>query len=117
MGDRMKGGVLPGTADLVILKAVSEGPLHGFAISRLLRERSSGAVELQDAALYQGLHRLARKGWVEAEWGISETNRRARFYSLTPQGRRELSREEALFRRYVSGVLRILSPEDGLAQG
>lgn len=107
----MKGGVLPGTADLMILKAVSEGPLHGFAISRLLRERSSGAVELQDAALYQGLHRLARKGWVEAEWGLSETNRRARFYSLTSRGRRELVREEALFRRYVDGVLRILAPE------
>lgn len=117
MGERMKGGVLPGTADLVILKAVSEGPLHGFAISRLLRERSSGAVELQDAALYQGLHRLARKGWVEAEWGISETKRRARFYRLTPQGKKELSREEALFRRYVDGVLSILAPEEGVAGG
>jgi transcriptional regulator len=108
----MKGGVLPGTADLVILKAVSEGPLHGFAISRLLRERSSGAVELQDAALYQGLHRLARKGWVEAEWGLSETNRRARFYRLTARGRGELAREEAFFRRYVDGVFRILSPKN-----
>ncbi|MEJ2541146.1 MAG: PadR family transcriptional regulator [Gemmatimonadota bacterium] len=111
MGERMKGGVLPGTADLVILKAVSDGPLHGFAISKLLKERSSGAVELQDAALYQGLHRLARKGWVEAEWGISETNRRARFYRLTAEGRRQLDREEKLFRRYVSGVLRILTTE------
>lgn len=111
MGERMKGGVLPGTADLVILKALAEGPLHGFGVSRILRERSGGAVELQDAALYQGLHRLARKGWVRAEWGLSDTNRRARFYELTAEGRRQLVREESLFRSYVEGVLKILAAE------
>jgi transcriptional regulator len=108
----MKGGVIPGTVDLVILRAVSEGPVHGFGISRSLSDRSGGVVELQDAALYQALHRLTRQGLLEAEWGISETNRRAKFYRLTAAGQKQLSREESHFRRYVEGVMRILAPEN-----
>ncbi len=111
MGERMGGGVLPGTVDLVILRALAEEPLHGFGISRRLRERSEGVVELQDAALYQALHRLARQGLLEAEWGVSETNRRARFYQLTTAGRKRLAQEESQFRRYVAGVMRVLGPE------
>lgn len=113
MGERMTGGVLPGTVDLVILKALADGPLHGFGISRLLRRQSGGVVELQDAALYQALHRMARQGLLESEWGTSESNRRAKFYRLTPSGRKQLAREERSFRAYVDGVLRILSPEGG----
>ena len=115
MGERLTGGVLPGTVDLVILKALSNGPLHGFGISRLLRQRSDGAVELQDAALYQALHRMARQGLLDSEWGTSETNRRARFSRLTPAGRKQLAREERSFRDYVDGVMRILAP--GPARG
>ncbi|UCC24936.1 MAG: PadR family transcriptional regulator [Gemmatimonadales bacterium] len=115
MGERMTGGVLPGTVDLVILKALAERPLHGFGISRLLRRQSGGVVELQDAALYQALHRMARQGLLESEWGTSESNRRAKFYRLTPSGRKQLAREEQSFRTYVDGVLRILSPEGGRA--
>ena len=107
----MTSGVLPGTVDLVILRAVSEGPLHGFGISRCLRERSKGVVELQDAALYQALHRLSRQGLLTATWGLSESNRRARFYELTAQGQQQLVREETFFRDYVEGVMRILAPE------
>lgn len=110
MGERISGGVIPGTVDLVILRALADGPLHGFAISRLLSERSDGAVELQDAALYQALHRLAGQGLLQAEWGVSDTNRRARFYELTREGRKRLAREERDFRRYVEGVFRILAP-------
>lgn len=115
MGERMKGGVIPGTVDLVILRAVAEGPLHGFGISRSLSDRSEGVVELQDAALYQALHRLTRQGLLEAEWGVSETNRRAKFYRLTAAGRRQLASEENHFRRYVEGVMRILAPESARA--
>lgn len=108
--------VLPGTVELVILRALVDGPLHGFGISRTLRERSDGVVELQDAALYQALHRMAREGLIEGEWGRSESNRRARFYRLTPAGRRRLGVEERDFRQYVEGVFRILAPEpDGEA--
>ena len=106
---------MPGTADLLILKALAEGPAHGFGISRLLKERSEGVVELQDAALYQALHRMARQGWVEAEWGISDRGRRAKFYHLTPQGTRRLAREERDFRTYVEGVFRILTFNGGTA--
>jgi PadR family transcriptional regulator PadR len=72
-------------------------------------------VELQDAALYQALHRMARQGLLESEWGMSDTNRRAKFYRLTAAGQKQLAREERSFRAYVEGVLRILSPESGRA--
>ena len=111
MGERISGGVIPGTVDLVVLRAVADGPLHGFGISKRLEERSGGVVELGDAALYQALHRLARQGLLKAEWGLSERNRRARFYTLTADGKRRLEHEEHHFRRYVEGVLRILAHE------
>lgn len=109
MGKRNEQGIMPGTADLLILKALSDGPAHGFGISRALRERSEGVVDLQDAALYQALHRMARQGWVEAEWGISDRGRRAKFYHLTAQGVKRLVREESDFRAYVEGVFRVLA--------
>lgn len=115
MGKRNEQGILPGTADLLILKAVSEGPAHGFGISRVLKERSEGVVDFQDAALYQALHRMARQGWVESEWGVSDRGRRAKFYQLTPQGVKRLAREESDFRTYVEGVFRILAFDSGSA--
>lgn len=103
--------VLPGTVELVILRTLADGPLHGFALSRRLLDRSDGIVEVQDAALYQALHRMARQGLIEGEWGRSDNNRRARFYRLTAKGRRRLAVEERDFRRYVEGVFRILAPD------
>lgn len=110
MADKKEGGVIPGTVDLIILRTLADGPLHGFGISRSLRDRSGGVVELQDAALYQALHRLSRQGLLQAEWGVSDSNRRAKFYELTEKGSRQLAREEAHFRRYVDAVMRVLSP-------
>ena len=115
MGRRNEAGILPGTADLLILKALADGPAHGFGISRSLKERSEGVVEMQDAALYQALHRMARQGWVEAEWGVSDRGRRAKFYRLTAAGTRRLAREEKDFRRYVEGVFRVLASGEGAA--
>lgn len=115
MGKRITTGVLPGTADLVILRALLEGPLHGFGISRYLRRRSGGVVDLQDAALYQALHRLSRKGLLAAEWGLSDSKRRARFYALTPEGAKQLALEEKSFRDYVEGVFKILGSEPASA--
>ena len=80
-------GLLPGTVDLVILQTLTHGALHGFGVSRSIRARSEGELELQDAALYQALHRLERAGWIEAEWGVSDKGRRAKFYHLTAAGR------------------------------
>ena len=103
-------GLLPGTVDLIILQTLTQGPRHGFAVSRSIRARSDGVLELQDAALYQALHRMEESGWVDAEWGISEKGKRAKYYRLTPAGRRQLDREAHFWRSYAGAVARILSP-------
>jgi PadR family transcriptional regulator len=105
-------GLLPGTVDLVILQTLTGGPLHGFEVSRTLRARSDGILDLQDAALYQALHRMEESGWIEAEWGISEKGKRARFYHLTRAGRGQLRREEGFWRRYAGAVFKILDPAE-----
>ena len=84
--------VLRGTLDLMILQALKHGPEHGFGITRWIRERSGDVLNVEDGALYPALHRLVERGWIAAEWGVSENNRRARFYSLTPAGRRARAR-------------------------
>jgi PadR family transcriptional regulator PadR len=103
-------GLLPGTVDLVILQTLTEGPLHGFAVSRSVRARSDGALELQDSALYQALHRMENAGWIEAEWGVSDKGRRAKYYRLTDAGRRQLEREVGFWRRYSAAVFKVLEP-------
>ncbi len=106
-------GLLPGTVDLVILQTLTHGTLHGFGISRSIRARSDGALELRDAALYQALHRMERAGWVQAEWGVSDRGRRAKFYDLTAAGRRQLEREVGFWERYAEGVFKVLRPATG----
>jgi PadR family transcriptional regulator, regulatory protein PadR len=100
--------LLQGTVDILILKALSFGRQHGYGISRWIRERSEGALGLEDAGLYQALHRLERRGVVLASWGLSENNRRARFYELTAEGRRELKAETGTWRQYAAAVFRVL---------
>ncbi len=100
--------LLQGTVDVLILKTLPHSPMHGYAVSRLIRERTQGVVGLDDAALYQALHRLASKGWVEAEWGLSENNRRAKYYQVTPKGQEQLQAEAAAWRRYATAVLSVL---------
>ena len=100
--------LLHGTVAVLILKALTWGPMHGYDISRTIRQRSEGALGLEDAALYQALHRLEHKGWIEAEWGLSENNRRAKFYRLTNEGRRQLETEVTSWRAYVDAVSKVL---------
>jgi len=103
-------GLLPGTVDLVILQTLTQGPLHGFAVSRSIRARSEGILELQDAALYQALHRIEKSGWIEAEWGVSEKGRRAKFYRLTRAGTRQLKSETSFWQKYAEAVSKVLEP-------
>ena len=110
MSPRRERSVLPGTVELLILRMLSEEAMHGFAISRGLHARSEGAIDVQDAALYQALHRLSKEGLIEGEWGLSDNNRRARFYRLTNAGKLRLTTEERDFRRYIEGVFRVLGP-------
>jgi transcriptional regulator len=106
--ERSPPELMQGTADILILKAVSWGPIHGFAISKWLRLATDGCLGFEDAGLYQALHRLERSRWVRSEWGLSANNRRAKYYELTPLGRRQLQREAATWRNYAAAVARVL---------
>jgi PadR family transcriptional regulator PadR len=100
--------VLQGTLDMLVLKALALGPQHGYGITAWIRQRTEGDLDVEDGALYQALHRLENKGWIDAEWGISDNNRRARFYRLTAGGRRELRSAEGNWRRYARAVFRVI---------
>lgn len=104
--------LMKGTLDAMVLKALSFGPRHGYAVTRWIRRRTDGALEVEDAALYQALHRLQERGWAEAEWGLSENNRKAKYYALTVAGRRQLRRESASIRRYVDALFKVLEAEE-----
>ena len=100
--------LLQGTLDLLVLGAIRPKPIHGYGIATVIDERSGGQLQVDDAALYQALHRLERQGCVDAEWGASENNRRARYYSLTPKGRRRLAEQTAYWRSYSRALDAIL---------
>ena len=100
--------LLQGTVDLLILRALQGGPAHGYAVSRWVRERTDGVLSMEDAALYQALHRLEARGWIESEWGLSENNRRAKYYALTSVGRRQLRSEVSAWRRYAEAVFKVI---------
>jgi PadR family transcriptional regulator len=102
--------LLQGTLDLLVLQALAWGQMHGYGISRLIRERTNEVLLVEDAALYQALHRLERKGCIASEWGVSDNNRRAKYYSLTTSGRRLLRREAEDFRRYAGAIFAVLDP-------
>ena len=101
--------LLPGTLELLILKALRPAPRHGYAIVEHLRVASDDVLRIGESALYPALQRLLLKGWVKAEWGTSENNRRARYYPLTAAGRRQLAAEQAEFERMVSLIQRVLA--------
>ena len=100
--------LLYGTLDVLVLKTLSWRPMHGYAVSGWIRQRTDGALELDDAALYKALHRLEQQGFVESEWGLSENNRRAKYYQLTERGRRQLREESSVWRRYAAAVSSVL---------
>ena len=97
-----------GTLDLLILKTLAPGPRHGWAISERIQQISSSVLQVQQGSLYPALHRLERRGWIEAEWGVSDNNRRAKYYSLTRSGRKQLSEEESAWRKLAAAVAQVL---------
>ena len=103
-------GLMQGTVDVLILKTLAWTSMHGYGISVWLKERTNGELVVEDAALYQALHRLERKGLVESEWGVSDLNRRAKFYSITRAGRSRLKTETAAIQRYVKALYKVLEP-------
>jgi PadR family transcriptional regulator, regulatory protein PadR len=100
--------LLPGTLDLLILRALLPGPMHGYGIARRLQQVSEDVLQVGESSLYPALQRLLLNGWLKAEWGASENNRRARYYTLTPSGRKQLAREREEFTRIVGAIQKIL---------
>src|ERR1700748_545863 len=103
--------LMNGTLDVLVLRALSWGSMHGYAVSRWIHQRTDGVLEIEDAPLYKALHRLERAGFVSAEWGLSEKNRRARYYTLTAAGRRQFAAQESVWRQYAAAVFKVLAPE------
>ncbi len=100
--------LLHGTLDALVLKTLSWGPRHGYAVAAWIRETSNDDLQVEEGALYTSLHRLEKRGWVESEWGLSENNRKAKYYQLTAAGRQQLRAQMTRWTRYASAVFRVL---------
>src|SRR5215212_11112855 len=101
--------LLQGTLDVLVLRALSWGPMHGYGIARFIRGGSDGSFRIIDGALYTSLHRMEERGWIEAEWGTSDKGKRAKFYRLTTAGRRAMREETATWNDYVAAVARVMT--------
>ena len=111
----MREGFLQGTLDVLVLKALAWGPRHGYGVARWIRSTTDEALSLEEGALYTALHRLEKRGWLDSEWGLSENNRRAKFYSLTAAGERELRQGARDWTAYAEAVFKVLRAQPGEA--
>jgi PadR family transcriptional regulator PadR len=102
--------LLHGTLDMLILRTLQWGPQHGYAIGQTIRAQSSDVLQVEAGSLYPALQRLAKKGWVRAKWDVTEANQRAKFYRLTPEGKRQLLREESRWTELVNAISRVMKP-------
>ena len=113
LGNKMrkeKMDLLQGTLDLLILKSLKPGPMHGFGLSVLIRQMSEELLRVEQGSLYPGLYRLERRGWIESAWGVSENNRKAKFYKLTPAGRKQLVEETSNWEKLSRAINLVLKP-------
>lgn len=101
--------LLQGTLDVLVLKTLSWGPRHGYAVARGLQQLTDDVLLIEEGSLYPALHRMERKGWVESEWGLSENNRRAKYYKLTPDGRKQLRAEASTWSVFAGAVSKVLT--------
>jgi len=108
MTSKQKADLLQGTLDLLILKALSLGPMHGYGVGQRIMQMAEETLKIEEGSLYPALYRLEEKEWIKSEWGISENNRRARFYKLTPAGRKQLNIEEENWQRFVLAIGKVL---------
>ena len=104
-----KNEILPGTLGMLILRVLQPGPIHGYAIAQRIHTLSKELLQVEEGSLYPALQRMLMKGWVKAEWGISETNRKVRFYKLTAEGRRQLQSEIEDFDRVLQGIQSVMA--------
>jgi PadR family transcriptional regulator PadR len=109
MTSKQKADLLQGTLDLLILKALSLGPMHGYGVGQRIMQMAEEMLKIEEGSLYPALYRLEEKEWIKSEWGVSENNRRARFYKLTPAGRKQLNIEEENWQRFALAMGKVLS--------
>ncbi len=107
---RSRTEIPPGTLEMLILKTLTRGPMHGYGIAQYIQQTTEDVLQVEEGSLYPALQRMLIKGWVKAEWGQSENNRRARYYHLTPAGRKQLSLEISEFERVTQAIARVLQP-------
>jgi PadR family transcriptional regulator PadR len=106
--DKARNGLLPGTLDMLVLQTLTHGHLHGYAIAQLLQRISGDVLQVEEGSLYPALQRLELNGWIDGEWGVSSNNRRARFYKLTPGGRKRLSAETGRYKEMAGAIARVI---------
>ncbi len=110
---RRQMNLLQGTLDVLVLKALAHNPRHGYGVAEWVRNTTDGTLQVEDGALYTSLHRMEKRGWIAAEWGVSENNRRAKYYSLTGAGRAELAKASGDWARYAEAVFKVLGSQEG----
>jgi transcriptional regulator len=108
----MRLDLLQGTLDMLILKALSRGPMHGYGIAQWLQRTTDDALAVEEGSLYPALHRMMRRGWLAARWGVSDNNRRAKYYTLTTEGRGQLSLETSTWDAFILAVAKVLRATD-----
>src|SRR3954454_8008979 len=108
--ERLDG--LQGTLDLLILRTLQWGPQHGHGIGQSIRAKSDELLQVEHGSLYPALHRLRREGWIESEWGVTSNNQRAKFYRLTPAGKKQLQIEESRWKLFVKAMTRVMRPQE-----
>lgn len=112
MASSEKLDVLQGTLDLLILRTLQWGPQHGHGIGQVIRAKSDDLLQVEHGSLYPALHRLRRAGWIESEWGVTQNKQRAKFYRLTPKGKKQLAREETKWQLFVKAMATVTSPQE-----
>ena len=110
---RRQMNLLQGTLDVLVLKALAHHPRHGYGVAEWVRDTTDGTLQIEDGALYTSLHRMEKRGWIAAEWGVSANNRRAKYYSLTGSGREQLEKASTNWSRYAEAVSKVLGSEEG----
>jgi len=111
--DKNKSGdLVQGTLDMLVLKALDRSPMHGYAVAEWIHESSADVLRVEEGSLYPALHRLERRGWISAEWGLSENNRRAKYYELTPRGRQQLRAATSTWSTFAGAVTSVLTSAD-----
>ena len=109
MTTKAKNNLLQGTLDMLVLKALSLGPMHGYGVGQRIQQTSDDVLRVEEGSLYPALYRIEQQGWIESEWGVSDNNQRAKFYKLTRQGRKQLQIEEESWDRLAGAIFKVMA--------